>query len=131
MPELPRLYSLKEAAALLHCRVAPSSLRKAAHAGKLKVYVIGGKHFTTETALIEFLSTSTMRPPCRVNDNQSDSGSAARAGTESPPGASSTDRARLALEQALINARRLKKRCSSTSSRATVHRLRKSRSSPK
>jgi hypothetical protein len=122
-----KLLTLGEAAKILHGTVTINSLRRAGRAGRLRIIAIGGKHYTTEAALADFLAGSTLRTPCRADDSPYVSGSDQPEEIAEPHGSSSTDRAKLALEQALESANRLKRPCADTSSRATVHGLPRNR----
>jgi len=67
MPELPRLLALQEAAELLHGKVTVRALRKAEHEGRLHVIRLGGRDYTTETALLDMLALPTQpRPKCKT-----------------------------------------------------------------
>ena len=54
-PELPRLYTLEEAAAALHAKVTVSSLRRAIHAGRLAATKIGSRFYVSTKAMKEFI----------------------------------------------------------------------------
>src|SRR5215831_6362321 len=103
--DLPRLYSLAEAADLLAPggKLTARSLRTEIKAGRLRVVTIAGKHFVTQQAINDMLTaaTTTVSPPCLADNNQPASTGAEPEVTVGGTGSFSADRRRLARAQAL------------------------------
>jgi hypothetical protein len=123
----PRLYSLADAAQLLSPdgRITARTLRTEARKGRLKLIRLANKDFVTEEA-IEAMVTNAIVPTsslCQDADCQLDSISAEAVTTDRPSSSFSTDRKRLALEQALMSVEKLKRPCKPTSPKATGHQV--------
>ena len=101
MTALPELLTLKEAAAELHGTVKEGALRKLAGEGKLILYEIGGKHFTTADDLAGMLRQCQIRQKAQGSTSESD-------GAANPCGQSETEDARSARAAMLETAKALK-----------------------
>ena len=119
-----RLLTLREAARFLHDTVTVRSLRRAGRRdGKLKIIEIGRKHFTTEAALADMLTASTLTPRrqcpdrAKIPDSTSEN---VRDGEQF--GSFSPQRVKSAQAAALMSAQRLRKRANNTSPNTTERR---------
>jgi hypothetical protein len=88
-------------------------LRKQAAEGKLDIWRIAGKDYTTPDAIREMLDR------CRSTRKESGYGSGPPTGTDRPLGSSETDRSRLALAALRERAKKLKSALPPTSQSAT------------
>jgi hypothetical protein len=126
-PLPPTLYTLAKAAKLLapDGGLTARSLRTEARHGRLKLVFLAGKFFVEQQALSDMVAAATIpaRPPCPVADSRLDSTSVQPEPTAEPPGSFSTERKRLALAQAQMSVRQLKRPSKPTSPEATDHRV--------
>jgi hypothetical protein len=124
---LPTLLTLDAAAKLLapDGGLTARSLRTEARNGRLKLVRLAGRDFVTVESLAAMIEIAAVTPrsPCPVVDSQLDSASAQPEPIVEPPGSFSTERKRLALVQAQMSVKQLKRPSKPTSREPTDHRV--------
>jgi hypothetical protein len=113
---MPRLYTLKEAAAMLGGGLTARVLRAELKRGRLTARSIGGKYLVTETDLAEFVER------CRVGENRNLPACGSDHATDvNPNGSSLTPGASAEQAAASATAKVLKGRSRNTSRTSTAH----------
>ena len=122
---MPKLLTLREAAAYLHGKFTPRAILRLVKQGRIPVTIISRKMFLTPEDLDTLIVNSkvTMGPLCRVDDYLHGSTSGRSVQTTDQPGSFSTERKRLAQAAAEMSVRKLSKPSKPTLRKATNHRV--------